>query len=341
MPMKIRINANQLIQWLQGLASRFEVFYPVQDASSSVVNLQKATNGIDADAVLKPCKGVPKTSIKTFFMPQPEVLARFSLNAQDAKAFILKEPTADSQTRVLLNIRPCDARSVVLNAIPYAEDPYFQRIKDRTILIGRPCAETCSTCFCERVGGSPHGTDGMDLAILDTEEGLVLKALTQKGVNFLLQNPFEGLSGLNPASHSQEQQIELPEIAKEMQGKDLLGLYNAPFWPQVAEACINCGACTFLCPTCYCFDIQDEVRGTRGLRLRYWDSCMFPLFTLHASGHNPRGQKVQRVRNRFMHKFKYFPDRFGPVSCVGCGRCIKDCPVNIDIREVVSLMQAV
>jgi len=126
-----------------------------------------------------------------------------------------------------------------------------------------------------------------------------------------------------------------------MQKKDLLALYNASFWPQIAEACINCGACTFLCPTCYCFDIQDEVAGTKGVRLRYWDSCMFPLFTLHASGHNPRGQKMQRVRNRFMHKFKYFPDRFGPVSCVGCGRCVKDCPVNIDIREVISLMQAV
>ena len=67
---------------------------------------------------------------------------------------------------------------------------------------------------------------------------------------------------------------------------------------------------------------------------------MFPLFTLHASGHNPRGQKVQRVRNRFMHKMKYFPDRFGPVSCVGCGRCVRDCPVNIDIREVMRLMLA-
>lgn len=340
--MKISINDNQLIQWLQGVANRFELFYSNQDAQTGAVNLIKATGGsIDADDVLKPVAGVPKSSIKTFFMPQPEVLARFSINAQNAEAFVLKAPNVDLQTRVLLNIRPCDARSVELNSMPYAQDPYFQRLKARTLIIGRPCTETCSTCFCERVGGSPRGTEGMDLVILDTEDGLVLKVLTQKGADFLQENPCEGSAGLSSVTCLKEQQIELPEIAKEMQRKDLLKLYNAPFWPHVAESCINCGACTFLCPTCYCFDIQDEVFGNKGVRLRYWDSCMFPLFTLHASGHNPRGQKVQRVRNRFMHKFKYFPDRFGQLSCVGCGRCTKDCPVNIDIREVVSLMQAV
>lgn len=340
MPMKIRINDHQLIQWIQGLITKFQVFYPLQDANSGVVHIQKATDSLNADAILKPVSGVPKTSIKTFFMPQPEVIARFSIAAQDAEAFVLKEPGTALQTQVLLNIRPCDARSVALNSMPYAEDPYFQKMLKRTVIIGRPCDETCSTCFCELVGGSPHGTEGMDLVILKTEDGLALEVLTQKGADFLKQNPCAESAGLQPTPQQQGGQ-ELPIVAHEMQKKDLLALYNASFWPQIAEACINCGACTFLCPTCYCFDIQDEVAGTKGVRLRYWDSCMFPLFTLHASGHNPRGQKVQRVRNRFMHKFKYFPDRFGPVSCVGCGRCVKDCPVNIDIREVISLMQAV
>jgi len=82
------------------------------------------------------------------------------------------------------------------------------------------------------------------------------------------------------------------------------------------------------------------VRG-QGRRIRYWDSCMFPLYSLHTTGHNPRGQKMQRTRNRFMHKLKYFPERYGLFSCVGCGRCVKDCPVNIDIREVMSDLLAV
>lgn len=339
--MKTQIDKKQLIQWLQGISDVFELFYPVQDAMTGVVHLRNAKDtAMDVDSVSKPAPGVPKTSIKTFFMPQPEVLARFSVNSKDAQAFVLKAPDAQSPRRVLLNIRPCDARSVALNAMPYADDPYFQGLLARTVIVGRPCSETCATCFCERVGGSPQGTEGMDVVLREVEDGFSLEALTQKGMAFL-EETCRDVQGFEPGQVSEKSRSELPAIAKEMQRKDLLGLYNAPFWSQVAEPCINCGACTFLCPTCYCFDIQDEVFGNKGVRLRYWDSCMFPLFTLHASGHNPRGQKVQRVRNRFMHKFKYFPDRFGPVSCVGCGRCVKDCPVNIDIREVISLMQAV
>lgn len=337
--MKIQIDKNQFIQWLQGVLNSCEMFYPVQDTLTGVVHLQNAKDiGINSDAILKPAPGVPKTSIKTFFMPQPELIARFSANEKDIDAFVLKAPDSEGKRRVLLNIRPCDARSVALNAMPYADDPYFQGLMAHTIIIGRPCDEMCATCFCDRVGGSPQGTEGMDVVMREIDDGFILEALTQKGAAFLVET---GLQGLESGQLSEKENKELPEIAKEMQGKDLIGLYNAPFWAQVAEPCINCGACTFLCPTCYCFDIQDEIVGKKGVRLRYWDSCMFPLFTQHASGHNPRGQKVQRVRNRFMHKFKYFPDRFGPVSCVGCGRCVKDCPVNIDIREVVSFMQSV
>ncbi|MDZ7698785.1 MAG: 4Fe-4S dicluster domain-containing protein [Deltaproteobacteria bacterium] len=107
----------------------------------------------------------------------------------------------------------------------------------------------------------------------------------------------------------------------------------------MAFACLNCGTCTYLCPTCWCFDIQDEILSKQGDRIRNWDSCMFPLFTLHGSGHNPRDQKHQRVRQRFMHKLKYYVDKYqNGIQCSGCGRCVRYCPVNIDIREVCRLM---
>ncbi len=121
--------------------------------------------------------------------------------------------------------------------------------------------------------------------------------------------------------------------------QDILDLHGAPFWEEVSFACLNCGTCTYTCPTCWCFDLQDEVHGNSGKRFKNWDSCMFPLFTLHTTGHNARDTKLQRVRQRFMHKLKYFVDKYDQgIMCVGCGRCVNQCPVNIDIRRVCALM---
>ena len=126
-----------------------------------------------------------------------------------------------------------------------------------------------------------------------------------------------------------------------LKDKNTTELFEAPFWEDVAFACINCGTGTYVCPTCWCFDIQDETLGLSGIRMRNWDSCMYPLFTLHGSGHNPRDTKIQRVRQRFMHKLKYYVDKYEDgIQCVGCGRCIRHCPVNIDIRKVCDLMNS-
>jgi len=124
-----------------------------------------------------------------------------------------------------------------------------------------------------------------------------------------------------------------------LKNKSAMEIYEEPYWEDVSFSCINCGTCTYLCPTCWCFDVQDENCGNCGIRIRNWDSCMYPLFSLHGSGHNPRGQKLQRVRQRFMHKLKYFVDKYDEgIQCVGCGRCVRYCPVNIDIRRVCELM---
>jgi ferredoxin len=104
------------------------------------------------------------------------------------------------------------------------------------------------------------------------------------------------------------------------------------FWEEQSRRCIGCGACAYVCPTCACFDIQDE-GGISGQRLRCWDSCGFGLFTLHTSGHNPRPLQSQRWRQRLMHKFAYMPERQQALGCVGCGRCSRACPVDMSILE--------
>ncbi len=171
---------------------------------------------------------------------------------------------------------------------------------------------------------------------------LLMKAITEKGEQVLDQAGWDASGDADAfdilAKEAEEKissAIETDRIEK-LSAKDL---FDAPFWEDVAFACINCGTCTYSCPTCWCFDIQDETKGNNGQRIRNWDSCMSPLFTLEGSGHNPRGIKYQRVRQRFMHKLKYYGDKYNDgIQCVGCGRCIKLCPVNIDIRNVGQTM---
>ena len=299
---------------------------------------------------------LPKSPIKPFFFPQPETLLTFNYDPRSEDAFLPRQCLDDAPDKIdtiLFGVRPCDARSLVLNDLPFKDDPYYNMRRKKIFLVGISCQKQSSTCFCLWTGGSPLGTDGLDIILhpLEDGSGYIIEAVSERGEE-LFDSIFKKESCTKPSQQeleeietrrkkSQSALESMPELSSQLKEKDLMSVYNASFWQDVAMSCINCGACTFLCPTCYCFDIQDEVVKKRGRRIRYWDSCMFPLFTQHASGHNPRGEKVKRVRNRFLHKFKYFPDRFGPVSCVGCGRCIKECPVNIDIREVIRNLLAV
>jgi ferredoxin len=110
-------------------------------------------------------------------------------------------------------------------------------------------------------------------------------------------------------------------------------MFENEVWKAQSERCLGCGACAFVCPTCACFDIQEDAKGNTGNRIRCWDSCGFSLFTLHTSGHNPRPDQSARWRQRLMHKFSYMPDRLSVTGCTGCGRCSRACPVDMNIAE--------
>ena len=116
----------------------------------------------------------------------------------------------------------------------------------------------------------------------------------------------------------------------------LEGQFEDPLWESIADICVGCGACAFICPACHCFDINDEGTADQGTRRKHWDACGFSKFTNHASGHNPRDIQNKRYRNRIMHKFKYYDDKFGKTLCTGCGRCIRACPVGIDIADILT-----
>ena len=180
----------------------------------------------------------------------------------------------------------------------------------------------------------------MDLLLTDLGSEYLAEFLTPKGEELL------AAFGGSPAGAEAEKAKEgiaaksAAEIASHIPAKEIKPIldthFEDPFWNTLHQKCLACGTCTYLCPTCHCFDISDEVKRNDGIRIRNWDSCMFPLFTKETSGHNPRSSQKERWRQRVMHKFRYYADNFQAIACVGCGRCVMACPVNLDIRKVVT-----
>lgn len=287
-----------------------------------------------------------RTSAKSMVFPQSETMFEYSLDESREDHHIMKDAPKDYSPRAVVGIRPCDAYAFLLVKKnfdnPEYKDPYWINSYNASTFIGLACNEPCETCFCTTAGCGPFHEEGLDALLVDNGDHYLAKVITEKGGDFFNSaGSFDdaGSDGIEDAKKAAEEKIVSSVSTGNLKEMKTTGLYDAPFWEDVAFACINCGTCTYLCPTCWCFDIQDECHGDCGVRMKNWDSCMYPLFTLHGSGHNPRGVKVQRVRQRFMHKLKYYVEKYGGgIQCVGCGRCIRSCPVNIDIRKVCELM---
>lgn len=293
-----------------------------------------------------------RLSPKSIVYPQSEIMFEYTLDENQEDHNILKEIDKDHSPRGVIGIRPCDAKAFLLVKAnfdaPEYKDPYWIKSYKATTFVGYACNTPCSTCFCTTAGCGPFHEQGLDLLLVDAGDHYLSKIITEKGENLLTAAGWSEKTDavaagdqIEAMKHAAEAKITARVATEKLQDKNTIDLFEAPFWEDVAFACINCGICTYLCPTCWCFDIQDETYGSSGIRMRNWDSCMYPLFTFHGSGHNPRDTKMQRVRQRFMHKLKYYVDKYGNgIQCVGCGRCISHCPVNIDIRKVCDLMNS-
>jgi sulfhydrogenase subunit beta (sulfur reductase) len=291
-----------------------------------------------------------RLSPKSIVYPQSEIMFKYTLDENQKDHNILKEIDKDYSPRGVIGIRPCDAKAFLLVKAnfdaPEYKDPYWIKSYKATTFVGYACNIPCNTCFCTTAGCGPFHEQGLDLLLVDAGDYYLSKIITEKGKNLLTaagwsEKTDAAAAGDQIASMKQaaEAKITARVATNKLKDKKTTELFEASFWEEVAFACINCGTCTYVCPTCWCFDIQDEAYGSSGIRMRNWDSCMYPLFTFHGSGHNPRDTKMQRVRQRFMHKLKYYVDRYeNGIQCVGCGRCIRHCPVNIDIRKVCDLM---
>lgn len=338
----IKIDKSRWTAGLERLKGTFLLFGPVKE--NHFHSFKRLKVGEQPDLSYRNARLSPKSII----YPQSEIMFHYTLDETAENHHHLQEAPRDFSPRALIGIRPCDAAAFVLVGknfqTPEFKDPYWTAAYEATTLVGLACSHPCPTCFCTTAGSGPFDEKGLDVLLVEAETHFLAKPVTLKGRDLLRTAGWEEEIDAGPADRMKtaaEAAVSTAVATNRLASKKATDLFDAPFWEDVAFACINCGICTYSCPTCWCFDIQDEVQGTSGIRLRNWDSCMYPLFTFHGSGHNPRARKPQRVRQRFMHKLKYYVDKYdNGIQCVGCGRCIRLCPVNIDIRNVCELMNS-
>jgi ferredoxin len=319
--------------FVESLARRCQVYAPCEEGET--VRFRQIREG-DPVCLDHPAHGAPKGVI----FPQSETLFTFTFS---------KDPDEPQKTRVSLDAeparshavilagRPCDARGfTILDRVFLEADPYYRERRERTTIITLACNRCFSGCFCASVGGGPADKTGSDALVTELEHGYYIEVLTEKGADKLADSGMEdGAAYRDEAKKRQDGAINgagvYTKVRPELSASD-------EFWQETAEKCLSCGACTYLCPTCQCFNITDEQGITTGERIRSWDSCMFSHFTLEASGHNPRSRKSQRLKNRVEHKFIWYPEVHGEPACTGCGRCIRHCPASVDISRIVTLL---
>ncbi len=333
--------------WTKGIdksRETYQLFGPVTDQNGCQIK------ALGADIHPQMEYGDSVLSAKSVLFPQSEKILNANLDETAQDHHIMKRADTDYSPRAVVGIRPFDAKAIQLVKMNFDtkdyRDPYWCDAYEATTFVGLGVNQPGPFDFSTSTGTGPFSEEGLDILLADMDGEYLAKLLTPKG------EAFAKACGFNTEADAKESQIKLDVLKKaaedkiystvvtdKLAEKSILDLHEADFWDDIAFSCINCGTCTYVCPTCWCFDIQDEVKQNINTRFRNWDTCMSPLFTRHATGHNPRGDKTQRVRQRFMHKLKYFLDKYeSGIMCVGCGRCVKSCPVNIDIREVAKTM---
>lgn len=333
----LSLSAEKIDGFFKAVAASKNLYIPV-DNTSGKANFQKWSEGTKLSSQLKTVR-----SAKDFFFPKTENLVNYKI---DGKSVTVEDPRKDVEDFVVFGVRACDAKSfeiidnVYLKMTPV--DSYYKNRRDHGTVVTLACSEPAQTCFCPTYkidAANPAGdvsawlADGTYYFLANTDKG---KALIESVKAVLSEADEKAVDTEKKAISEKLEKLPFAHLdLSKFDGKNMMKVFNSKVWDRVSEACLGCGTCTYVCPTCMCFDVRDFDTGNGIKQVRCWDSCMYNDFTQMAA-ENPRHTQKERSRQRFMHKLVYYPMAHdGLCSCVGCGRCLESCPVNMNIVKVI------
>ena len=308
-------------------------------AGKSVVGLTEANGrhffqkiGTPQDMVLDSAM-MPSNSIKEFFFPRSETICSYRY---EGKNLVVADAEPIVQEQVIFGPHPCDSASLpILDKVfdwDY-QDRFYQQRRERTTVISLACKEADKDCFCTSVGLAPDTQSGSDAMLLQiSADTFEVRIFTEKGTA-LFRGHTEESDKVGKTAEPPKVKFDVKQIENYLRTH-----FADSTFDYTSMRCVGCGGCTYVCPTCHCFDIVDEGGASKGRRVKNWDTCQFTLFTIHASGHNPRPEQSARQRNRVQHKFNIYPEKFGAVLCTGCGNCTRVCSASLGVYPVLELL---
>lgn len=332
-----KISLSNLDKLFAKISENAKLYIPV-DGNNGIASYKLWKEGVKLSNALNTVR-----SAKDFFFPQTENLMEFKTEGKNIEIIDVREEKEDF---VVFGVRGCDVKSFeILDREFLAEpvDTYYASRREKGVIISLACGRPNETCFCKTFGIDPANPAG-DITAWKTETDLYLKANTEKGEKLLStldteESDDKAVEEQKKAINAIMDKLPLKDLKTDKFGAGKTKEYfDSPAWDELSSHCLGCGTCTFVCPTCQCYDVKDFNTGNGVKRFRCWDSCMYSDFTLMAHG-NSRNSQKERFRQRFMHKLVYYPDNNeGMFSCVGCGRCLAKCPISMNIVKVMKTL---
>ncbi|MFC2154804.1 4Fe-4S dicluster domain-containing protein [Candidatus Altiarchaeota archaeon] len=337
------LSGKDLDGFVKKMVGESSVYAPV--SQDGITNLKKIKSFSEID--LKAEK--TRVSAKQVFLQQNQKILELRVKE---KGIDVDSADVEKGRNILFGVRPCDVHALELFDKVFLEDepldPFYKKMRENIITFALGCREPGYYCFCTSVGGDPHGSKGVDVLLTEIKEGFVAEGVTKKGSDILNENKkflkktnsLQVKEAQKAVEESRRKILDKIKLSDNFESK-INDKWDDDLWLYQSLKCIGCGACTYLCPTCWCFDVSDKwsLLKKEGERNRCWDSCMYAGFTRMAGGHNPRETQRERLRQRINHKFNYIPEKYGLFGCTGCGRCTEHCPVDVNLGEILEEVQ--